>query len=665
MGELEATLTIVELTARLVSDDCSLLREALSTVANFESQKLLKGQKGSRTALLTLGCSSVAETPESDLIEVVWPSESPSLSHLRSLKTLFERTLDNAHMVGGGRQSLRLSAVLKRAFKAVGGECSVRLLTTSESALIAEAEELKTVDCELKAANLECLVLLVDEQPSEHPICQFPEAAKGGGGVRCGLAAGEGRSAGGVGRATLKFQGRLEVSPINFIAVNVHRLTVKETSVALQKQSLGDSAPIKSVCSYVSPDDADLKPLDEARLTRNIKFGQQLIPLTGGVKEAIKGTSDKCLKLLGFVSQSLVPRPYFMGSVDMVSAASGSEADSRAFNSLVQALLEADKGALVRFVARQNDSPKLALLSPKITPRRQRVLCLVELPTIEDLREFNFGSTVKSSSAQQTIVSQLVEALDINAFALEEQREIGLLSRNPFLEALEERLLELGVAGERGGERREGPEQAGRKRVKTETVEAIRSGFRLSENEARAEGTRRVFWSELLGNQELEERRRAEKGKDGEPEPVRDISRETPVSDFREMLRNRREDLVGRAVEQMSQLIVELSQSAWGGSNLERAMELLAVLREGCVAEDEPDQFNELVEELRDEVSLEPGAAGLLEAMRERGTRLISSRESHRSRVSEEAAAQFVTAQRAPRRRRRPGEKTGLMDLLE
>ncbi len=71
MGELETKLSLVELTPRLFNDDFALLKETLSTVAHTESQAMLKGQKGPKTALFAIVSSAVLKTTESDSIEVI------------------------------------------------------------------------------------------------------------------------------------------------------------------------------------------------------------------------------------------------------------------------------------------------------------------------------------------------------------------------------------------------------------------------------------------------------------------------------------------------------------------------------------------------------------------------------------------------------------------
>lgn len=76
---------------------------------------------------------------------------------------------------------------------------------------------------------------------------------------------------------------------------------------------------------------------------------------------------------------------------------------------------------------------------------------------------------------------------------------------------------------------------------------------------------------------------------------IREISLLHPISDFKEMMSNRREDLVNSAVAQMEAIILRLIDESTDGSHYSKAIDCLIVLREGCLVEEEIENFNRLL----------------------------------------------------------------------
>ena len=76
---------------------------------------------------------------------------------------------------------------------------------------------------------------------------------------------------------------------------------------------------------------------------------------------------------------------------------------------------------------------------------------------------------------------------------------------------------------------------------------------------------------------------------------VRKISLLHPITDFKEMMSNRREDLVDSAVTQMESIISRLIDESTDGSHYTKAIDCLIVLREGCLVEEEIEKFNALL----------------------------------------------------------------------
>lgn len=112
---------------------------------------------------------------------------------------------------------------------------------------------------------------------------------------------------------------------------------------------------------------------------------------------AIDGDVERQFKMLGFADQSSVPRHQFVAGVDVVLPLKGSK-NERAFAALVSQMIETKKCIIARLLERKNADPKLVALFPHMS-KRQPILYLVQLPTNEDIRDYQFPSLVASTNA--------------------------------------------------------------------------------------------------------------------------------------------------------------------------------------------------------------------------------------------------------------------------
>mmetsp|Transcript_14544 Transcript_14544/g.12349 ORF Transcript_14544/g.12349 Transcript_14544/m.12349 type:complete len:145 (+) Transcript_14544:1012-1446(+) len=117
------------------------------------------------------------------------------------------------------------------------------------------------------------------------------------------------------------------------------------------------------------------------------------------------------MKLLCFADKKSVPRHYFMHSVDMVIAADD-ENHKSALASLINALYELDKVAIIRYCYRNDAAPKLACLIPHIGSSYECMWMNI-LPTVEDIRDYQFTSLKESTAQQQKVVGDFIDALDL------------------------------------------------------------------------------------------------------------------------------------------------------------------------------------------------------------------------------------------------------------
>ena len=167
---------------------------------------------------------------------------------------------------------------------------------------------------------------------------------------------------------------------------------------------------------------------------RSYAYGKQLVPISKMNEDVLKFVEERCLKLLGFTDASKVKREYFMSGVDMVLP-SDSPANKRAFSSLVHAMLETEKVMLVKWIARKNATPHLAVLTPYVGSSYE-CMWLNILPTVEEIRDYQFPSMKESTEGQRRAAKAFVSALDLTEAKGEEEKLKPSSTFNPALQYL-------------------------------------------------------------------------------------------------------------------------------------------------------------------------------------------------------------------------------------
>ena len=87
--------------------------------------------------------------------------------------------------------------------------------------------------------------------------------------------------------------------------------------------------------------------------------------------------------------------------------------DFIAFNALIQEMISMNKVIICRYVFKNNANPKLVCLTPKMT-KHGPVLYLNTLPTVEDIRDYQFESLKECSVKQEEVVSKFIDSLDLD-----------------------------------------------------------------------------------------------------------------------------------------------------------------------------------------------------------------------------------------------------------
>lgn len=100
-----------------------------------------------------------------------------------------------------------------------------------------------------------------------------------------------------------------------------------------------------------------------------------------------------------------------MGGVDVILPVKGAK-NERAFAAMVYAMIDTHKVLLAKIIERKNADPKLVVLYPHIS-KKQPILYLVQLPTSEDIRDYQFPKLVKATQKQRDAAAKLIQKLDL------------------------------------------------------------------------------------------------------------------------------------------------------------------------------------------------------------------------------------------------------------
>lgn len=268
------------------------------------------------------------------------------------------------------------------------------------------------------------------------------------------------------------------------------------------------------------------------------------------------------------------------------------------------------------------------------------------LPTIEDLREYQFAQPEPSTEAQQQAASDFIDALDLTAG---EEQLRPKITFNPVLQRIYQAIQHRALNPD-------DPDFPELDENITSYISPDKSLFEKAANEVKTftnsfelkaleKDTKRnrVLWRDWVLKEESkniqvkEETVNVEetKEKPGDvfgPKQIKDISVINPIGDFNKMINDRHVDRVSEAICKMKNIIRRFIQESLKDSTYDQALECLNTLRESCTKEDEPTEFNEFLKELKKKYSKGKNAK-IWEMIREKKVKLITKEESINSSI--------------------------------
>ena len=223
-----------------------------------------------------------------------------------------------------------------------------------------------------------------------------------------------------------KFRGPFIISPNLSLDVMVYSKTTSQNIPSLKKYSKAveySDAPgtceIQNERIYYVNDDPEKKAVDKELITKAYYYGSSLVPVSATDEIRLKNEEAKCLKVIGFTDSFRVPRHYFMSGVDIVIPNPTSNSDIKGTLALVQEMIKMNKVIIARYVYRNNSQPKLVVLTPHMS-KKGPIFYLNILPTVEEIRDFQFESLPEASQKQEEFMGHFIDSLDLEKDGEEE-----------------------------------------------------------------------------------------------------------------------------------------------------------------------------------------------------------------------------------------------------
>ena len=454
-----------------------------------------------------------------------------------------------------------------------------------------------------------------------------------------------------------KFRGPFIISPNLSLDVMVYSKTTQSLIPSLKKYSkVAEYSDAPGTCEvqneriYYVNDDPDKKAVEKDLITKAYYYGSSLVPVSKTDEVRLKNEEPKCLKVIGFTDSFRVPRHFFMSGVDIVVPNPASPEDIKGTTALVIEMLKMNKVIIARYVYRNNSQPKLVVLTPHMS-KKGPMFYLNILPTVEEIRDFQFDSLPEASKKQEEFMGHFIDSLDLEQDGEEEIKPTE--TYNPMLQyfykCLEHRALETDES-----KKMELP------KIDEESIKYMIPNKKLFENNKYVtflpkmfpivekdkieDKKKRVFWKDVITNEfedRLTQQRIEEKLNAKKPESKKMISAITPIEDFREMIDNKNEDLTVKAMELMTDMIYKLIRESFKGSYYIKAIDCIKAFRDAANDEDEIDLFNSFLNSLKEKFQKEQYMDFWLLFCDNKIT-LISEKENERSKYTEKQCQEWL-----------------------
>ncbi|OMP00597.1 hypothetical protein COLO4_12548 [Corchorus olitorius] len=413
------------------------------------------------------------------------------------------------------------------------------------------------------------------------------------------------------------YRGFLELSPHMKIKVWVYKKTQEEKFPTLKRYSGRAPKTSKSATHQVKVD-FEYKSVAEfnkavppEQRVKAYRYGPHVVPISNVELDAVKFKPEKGPDSFYFNALPFVEdiREYQFPSFNSFPAScQPNEQQQQAADELVQRLTLAPSG-------------KEESLLPEFTPN----------PVLErfyhhlDLRSKQPDAAVPPINETLKRITELdPELFSENKSVIDAFNKLFEIKENPKLKKSVRRVLREKSSGS--------DEDGNADQIDAEVVNAIEEphGAMIAEAVNAIEEPHRAQVAEAINAIEEPQRAQVEK--------VGDL---TPVHDF-EVLMARRDspDWVVKAIKEMRNLILQLLMKSHEGDNYIKAVECIAALRKGCILEQEPGPYNNLMRYLK-QFCMKKENISFLQLLASRKLNLVSKSEAEDSDATDEEVRSF------------------------
>ncbi|KAH1080853.1 hypothetical protein J1N35_020614 [Gossypium stocksii] len=458
------------------------------------------------------------------------------------------------------------------------------------------------------------------------------------------------------------FRGHLELSPQMKIKVWVYKKTQEEKFPTLKKYS--EKAPasnklathqVKVSYEYKSVDGSSTSVIPPEQRIKGYRYGPQVVPISTAEWDAVKFKPEKGIKVLGFTDASKIKRHCYMKDVYLFIAEPGNTRATLAVSAIARAMKEMNAVAILRCVWRQGQqNVVVGVLTPNISQNDKipDSFYFNALPFAEDVREYQFPSfnsfpaSWQPNDQQQKAVDELVQMLDLAPSGKEAL--LPEFTPNPVLERFY-RHLELKA---KQPDAAVPPLDETLKKIiepdpelvaeNKSVFDALHRHFELKQNPKLKKSSRQWYQEKQSGsNAHVTGGQAVNSIENQPPVKIEKIGDSTPVEDFEAMMSQKdNPEWVEKAIKELREKILALLIHSDEGDKYQKAVECVAALRKGCIIEQEPGPYNDLMHHIR-QYCEEKGIKSLPQLLASRDLTLISKSEAEDSDVTAEEARSF------------------------
>ncbi|TYH99829.1 hypothetical protein ES332_A11G092700v1 [Gossypium tomentosum] len=458
------------------------------------------------------------------------------------------------------------------------------------------------------------------------------------------------------------FRGHLELSPQMKIKVWVYKKTQEEKFPTLKKYS--EKAPasnklathqVKVSYEYKSVDGYSNSVIPPEQRIKGYRYGPQVVPISTAEWDAVKFKPEKGIKVLGFTDASKIKRHCYMKDVYLFIAEPGNTRATLAVSAIARAMKEMNAVAILRCVWRQGQqNVVVGVLTPNISQNDKipDSFYFNVLPFAEDVREYQFPSfnsfpaSWQPNDQQQKAADELVQMLDLAPSGKEAL--LPEFTPNPVLERFY-RHLELKA---KQPDAAVPPLDETLKKIiepdpelvaeNKSVFDALHRHFELKQNPKLKKSSRQWYQEKQSGsNAHVSGGQAVNSIENQPPVKIEKIGDLTPVQDFEAMMSQRdNPEWVEKAIKELREKILALLIHPDGEDKYQKAVECVAALRKGCIIEQEPGPYNDLMHRIR-QYCEEKGIKSLPQLLASRDLTLISKSEAEDSNVTAEEARSF------------------------